>query len=115
VHETNQQDPYITVPDEDDESDEDDVDIGANDSVLLVGRTEEEHSSLEVPTFSLFKRKLIISPCPLTDWLIQTYCCWHILLLQLVTRSSGVEFLTYTSHFTGARFVGKRECGVCTP
>jgi periodic tryptophan protein 1 len=49
VHESNAADPYITVQDEEDDgSDDEDVVIRASDSVLCVGRTEQEHSAIEL-------------------------------------------------------------------
>jgi len=48
VYQSNNEDPYITVPDEGDVSDEEDVLIRKTDAVLLIGKTEDEHSNLEV-------------------------------------------------------------------
>jgi periodic tryptophan protein 1 len=48
VFQTNEEDPYIKIPDEDDESDEEDLTIKPTDAVLCVGKTEEEQSHIEV-------------------------------------------------------------------
>jgi periodic tryptophan protein 1 len=44
---SNSADPYITIPDEEDESDDEDLMLKPTDALLCVGRTEEEHSTIE--------------------------------------------------------------------
>lgn len=51
VFESNTEDPYITVGDDGDASDDEDTRIRPNDLVLLAGRTDQGQSSLEVNVF----------------------------------------------------------------
>ena len=61
VHDSNAEDPYITVADdEDDDSDEEDVLIKPTDCVLCVGRTEDEHSAVEVYVYDEDKGSLFV-------------------------------------------------------
>ena len=61
VHDSNAEDPYITVADDDDEdSDEEDVIIKPTDCVLCVGRTEDEHSAVEVYVYDEDKGSLFV-------------------------------------------------------
>jgi periodic tryptophan protein 1 len=48
VFQSNTDDPYITVPDEDDKSDDEDAAIKSDDFVFTVGSTAEEQSIMEV-------------------------------------------------------------------
>lgn len=52
VFQSNEDDPYIQIPDDDDESDEEDLYIKATDGVIIVGKTEEEQSSIEVHVYA---------------------------------------------------------------
>lgn len=52
VHADNADDPYITVPDDADASDDEDLALSDKDAIILVGKTEEEHSMLEVHVLS---------------------------------------------------------------
>ena len=61
VHDSNADDPYITVADDEDEdSDEEDVLIKPTDCVLCVGRTEDEHSAVEVYVYDEDKGSLFV-------------------------------------------------------
>ena len=61
VHDSNADDPYITVADDEDEdSDEEDVIIKPTDCVLCVGRTEDEHSAVEVYVYDEDKGSLFV-------------------------------------------------------
>jgi len=60
VYDDNNQDPYVTVPDDDDESDEEDNVIHDTDSLICVGRTEGEHSSLDVYLYDESKASLFV-------------------------------------------------------
>ena len=52
VHNSNADDPYITIPDDaDDDSDEENVYIHETDGVLICGRTEEDASAMELYVF----------------------------------------------------------------
>jgi periodic tryptophan protein 1 len=52
VFQSNEEDPYIQVPDDEDESDEEDLVIKPTDGVIVVGKTEEEQSSIEVHVYT---------------------------------------------------------------
>lgn len=61
VHDSNADDPYITVADDDDDdSDEDDTTIRPTDCVLCVGRTEDEHSAVEVYVYDEDRGSLFV-------------------------------------------------------
>ena len=61
VHDSNADDPYITVADDEDEdSDEEDTIIRPTDCVLCVGRTEDEHSAVEVYVYDEDKGSLFV-------------------------------------------------------
>lgn len=48
VYRDNDEDPYITVKDEEDEDEKEDLEILESDTLILAGKTEEEISHLEV-------------------------------------------------------------------
>ena len=78
VFQSNSEDPYITVPDEIDESDDEDEMILETDSVICTGVTSEEHSVMQMHIFEESGENLYVHhdfPIPSFPVRKTNFCC----------------------------------------
>ena len=100
VHQSNQEDPYITVPDDADAdaSDDDDVLLRPSDAVLAVGRTEHEHSAVEVYVYDAERANLFIHH----DFQIPSFpLCLHFLSAPIAPSAAGGAYLAVGTFLPG--------------